>query len=152
MPSRRLYGRAVGWRFTCQEKEKGIASVGYYRDFGRQSVKVKEDLRGLLSELNRQGKSIAAYGASAKGSTLLNFAGLGKEWIGFVADRSTVKQGRLSPGAHLPIVPPEELLKRRPDYTLLLTWNFAEEILEQQQPYRAAGGKFIIPIPKVTVV
>jgi len=95
---------------------------------------------------------VAAYGASAKGSTLLNFFGVGAGDLDFIADRSTYKQGRLAPGTHLPILPPEELLKRRPDYTLLLTWNFAEEILAQQKAYRDAGGKFIIPIPKVKIV
>jgi hypothetical protein len=99
-----------------------------------------------------KGKSLAAYGASAKGSTLLNFCGLGKDLIQFVADRSPYKQGRLTPGTHIPIVPPDELEKRKPEYALLLTWNFAEEILAQQQAYRAAGGKFIIPIPEVKIV
>ena len=82
----------------------------------------------------------------------MNFYGLGKETLEFVADRSTHKQGRLTPGMHLPIVPPEALLEHQPDYTLLLTWNFADEILKQQQEYRNRGGKFIIPIPSVTIV
>jgi hypothetical protein len=72
--------------------------------------------------------------------------------LDFVADRSTYKQGRLTPGTHIPILPPSALLERKPDHTLLLTWNFAEEILEQQKAYRERGGKFIIPIPKVSVV
>ena len=106
----------------------------------------------LLHELRRQGKSVAAYGASAKGSTLLNFFGLGREALDFVADRSTYKQGRLTPGTHIPIVAPDRMLEKRPDYTLLLTWNFAEEIMAQQKTYRDRGGKFIIPIPRVKVV
>jgi len=113
---------------------------------------LKESLVRTVGELRRAGKSVAAYGASAKGSTLLNFFGLGKESLAFVADRSTYKQGRLTPGTHIPILPPTSLLERMPDYTLLLTWNFAEEILEQQKDYRDKGGKFIIPIPKVSVV
>ena len=88
----------------------------------------------------------------AKGSTLLNFCGIGRETLDFVADRSTYKQGRFTPGTHLPIVPAEELARRRPDFTLLLTWNFAEEILRQQQAYRDAGGRFILPVPEVRVV
>src|SRR5258705_6753843 len=90
--------------------------------------------------------------ASAKGSTLLNFFGLGKETLDFVADRSTYKQGRLTPGTHIPIVSPGALVERMPNYTLLLTWNFAEEILDQQKAYRQNGGKFIIPIPRVAIV
>ncbi len=136
----------------AEERAKGVASAAYYDDFGNRVRRIRDDLVTFLSELKVAGKSIAAYGASAKGSTLLNFYGLGAEMLDFVADRSTAKQGRLTPGTHLPIVAPEELLHRRPDYALLLTWNFAEEILKQQQPYREAGGKFIVPLPEVRVV
>jgi hypothetical protein len=109
----------------------------------------------LLRQLRSEGKRIAAYGASAKGSTLLNFYGIGRDQfdcLEFVADRSTAKQGRLTPGSHLPIVPPDDLLRLHPDYALLLTWNFAEEILAQQQAFRDAGGHFIIPLPAVRIV
>jgi hypothetical protein len=99
-----------------------------------------------------QGYRIAVYGASAKGSTLLNYFGIGTETVEFVVDRSDYKQGRYTPGTHLPILPPEELAARRPEYTLLLTWNFAGEILSQQEEYRREGGRFIIPIPRVEVV
>ena len=135
-----------------EEAAKGMSSTAYYEGFTAQVLEIKRSLCALLTDLKRQGKSIAAYGASAKGSTLLNFFGLGCEQLDFVADRSTYKQGRLTPGTHIPIVPPEELLLRHPDYTLLLTWNFADEILAQQQAYRAQGGKFILPIPQVAVV
>ena len=83
---------------------------------------------------------------------MLNFYGIGRETLDFVADRSTAKQGLLTPGSHLPIVGPDELFQRRPDFALLLTWNFAAEILKQQQAYRDAGGKFIVPLPEVRVV
>lgn len=136
----------------AEERAKGVASPRYYEDFGDRVRRIRDDLRKLLGELKAAGKTIAAYGASAKGSTLLNFYGLGRETLDFVADRSTAKQGRLTPGTHLPIVAPEELVRRRPDYALLLTWNFAEEILKQQQAYRDAGGKFIVPLPEVRVV
>ena len=136
----------------ADEKSKGVGSLAYYEGFAAHVLEIKRSLRELLAQLKQQGKSVAAYGASAKGSTLLNFFELGQETLDFVADRSTYKQGRLTPGTHLPIVPPETLLAKRPDFTLLLTWNFAEEILAQQQAYRDGGGKFIIPIPRVTVV
>ena len=136
----------------AEEQRKGINSVGYYQNFARQVFGIRDSLRTLLGQLRSDGKRIAAYGASAKGSTLLNFFGIGKDQLEFVADRSTYKQGRLTPGMHIPIMPPDKLLEARPDYTLLLTWNFAEEILAQQKEYRERGGKFIIPIPKVKVV
>ena len=135
-----------------EEREKGLASLAYYQGFATRVLQLKDALRALLRDVKAQGKSVAAYGASAKGSTLLNFFGLGAEMIDFVADRSSYKQGRLTPGTHLPIVPPEKLAEAQPDYTLLLTWNFAEEILASRRPYREKGGKFIIPIPAVTVV
>lgn len=136
----------------AREAELGVNSLRFYERFARQVHALRQELCSLLAELKRGGHSIAAYGAAAKGSTLLNFFGVGRETLDFVADRSTYKQGRLTPGTHLPIVPPEELLRQRPDYTLLLSWNFADEILAQQQAYRDAGGKFIIPIPRVQIV
>jgi hypothetical protein len=139
-------------QLRAEEQGKGMRSLAYYEGFTQRVLKLKSALLTLLQDLKRQGKSIAAYGASAKGSTLLNFFGLGHETLDFVADRSTYKQGRLTPGTHLPIVSPEKLLDKRPDYTLLLTWNFADEILDQQKPYRVNGGKFIIPIPQLTVL
>ena len=83
---------------------------------------------------------------------MLNVFGIGRESIDFIVDRSTVKQGRYTPGVRLPILAPEALLERRPDYVLLLSWNFADEILEQQSAYRAAGGRFIIPVPEPQIV
>jgi hypothetical protein len=139
-------------RLLEEEKRKGMDSLQFYQGFAERVLAIKQDLRELLQGLKQEGRAIAAYGASAKGSTLLNFFGLGKETIDFVADRSTYKQGRLTPGTHLPIVPPEQLLQRMPDYTLLLTWNFADEILEQQKAYRGKGGKFVVPIPKVAIL
>jgi hypothetical protein len=135
-----------------EEKAKGVMSHSYYGDFEERARDIRDDLVNQLHGLKKKGYSIAAYGASAKGSTLLNYCGIGAEVIDFVADRSSAKQGRLAPGTHLPIVPAEELLVRQPNYTLLLTWNFANEILEQQAEYRRRGGQFIIPIPEVRVV
>ena len=138
--------------FLAQEKKRGVSSPGYYKHFTAHVQELKTSLLELISRLRKEHKAIAAYGAAAKGSTLINFFGLGTDSLAFVTDRSTYKQGRLMPGQHIPILPPEALMEKRPDYTLLLTWNFAEEILAQQKAYREAGGKFIIPIPRVTVV
>ena len=135
-----------------EEEEHGVNTAGFYQDFATRADTIRSHLYSKLDELHREGKRVAAYGASAKGSTLLNYVAPPPEWLEFVADRSTYKQGRLSPGLHLPIVPAEELLARQPDFTVLLTWNFADEILAQQAEYRARGGKFIVPIPKVEEV
>jgi hypothetical protein len=112
---------------------------------------VKADLIQFLQEQQTSGKRVAAYGASAKGSTLLNYVGAAAETLEFIADRSIHKQGKLSPGVHVPIVSAEELVARAPDYALLLVWNFAEEVMAQQQAYRDAGGKFAIPLPDLRI-
>jgi SAM-dependent methyltransferase len=136
----------------AEEQQRGMKTIGFYRDFAGRVLALKDKLRTVLAELKAKGKRIAAYGAAAKGSTLLNTFDIGTETLDFVVDRSTYKQGRLMPGVRLPILAPEALAERMPDYTLLLTWNFADEILRQQAEYRARGGKFIVPIPDVTVV
>jgi SAM-dependent methyltransferase len=135
-----------------EENQLGVASLAYYQDFTANASAIRDQLREQINALKAEGKTLAAYGAAAKGSTLLNFCGITADDLAFVADRSPHKQGKLMPGAHVPIVPPEELADRAPDVTLLLAWNFADEILAQQQTYRDAGGKFLIPIPEVHLV
>lgn len=136
-------------QLLAEERQKGVQTEDYYVGFAERVHQIRLRLKELVLNLKASRKSIAAYGASAKGSTLLNFYGIGAETIDFVADRSTAKHGRLTPGTHIPIVPAEELSRRRPDYALLLTWNFAEEILRQQIAYQKAGGKFILPVPTI---
>lgn len=134
------------------EKAGGIATLAPYLDFARRVEALKTELLRVLADLKAAGKTVAAYGAAAKGSTLLNYFGIGTETLDFVADRSTYKQGRYMPGVHVPIFAPTELARRQPDACLLLTWNFAEEILAQQREYREKGGTFIIPVPEVRTV
>jgi hypothetical protein len=138
-------------RLLKEEAEWGVRQPESYQQFGVRVAKLRADLLSLLRELKAKGKRIAAYGASAKGSTLLHYLQIGRETLDYVVDRSTVKQGRYTPGSHLKIHDPAKLLEDAPDYALLLTWNFAEEILAQQKQYRAQGGRFIIPIPEVRV-
>ena len=135
-----------------EETAKGVAAIEFYRDIGRQARRLQASLAQLLAGLKANGKSVAGYGASAKGSTLLNFVSPAAGTLEFIADRSPHKRGTFTPGLHFPVVGPEALEERRPDYTLLLTWNFAAEIMQQQQNYRTAGGKFILPVPHLKIV
>lgn len=141
---------AVSARATAllaEEVAWGVDALEPYRAFAERVTEIRRNLRALLWRLRASGKRIAAYGASAKGSTLLNFCGIGPETLDFVVDRSTVKQGKFTPGTQLKIHAPDKLLEEMPDYTLLLTWNFADEILKQQAEYQKRGGKFILPVP-----
>lgn len=135
-----------------QEHKCGMTSSTLYSDFGDRVRKLKSELVRVLNGLRKEGKTIAAYGAAAKGSTLLNYAGIDRNTIDFVVDRSTYKQGLLMPGTGIPILHQDELQKRMPDYTLILAWNFADEIVMQQSGYLEKGGRFIIPIPTVQVI
>lgn len=139
-------------RLLDDERQAGVGDAEFYKDFGDKVRTLKKDLVARLHDLTAKKSRIAAYGASAKGSTLLNYCGIGRETLEFVADRSTVKQGMYTPGTHLPIKAAEALLQEKPDHVLLLTWNFADEILEQQAAYRKQGGRFIIPVPEPQIV
>jgi SAM-dependent methyltransferase len=136
----------------AEEERLGLTRIEYYRDFGLRVERIRAQLMDTLRELRNDGKRIAGYGAPAKGCTLLNYFGIGRDFLPYTVDRNHFKQGRHMPGTHQPVHAPERLLEDRPDYLLLLPWNFADEILGQQAEYRAGGGKFIIPIPELRIV
>ncbi len=135
-----------------EEKVNGLAGEQCYQSFSNKVIALREKIRTSLCELKKSGNQIAAYGAPAKGNTLLNYCGIGSAIIDFTVDRSPYKQGRFLPGSHIPVLSPEALMQRRPDYTVILPWNIADEIIAQQQDYLRGGGQFIIPIPEIRVV
>ncbi|MBI4397615.1 MAG: methyltransferase, partial [Candidatus Omnitrophica bacterium] len=139
-------------KWILEEKKEGIDKINFYENFSGKVGNLKSSLKNLILSLKKTGKRIAAYGASAKGCTLLNYAGIGKESIDFIVDRNPHKQGLRMPGVNLEVFPPGKLLQVRPDFVLLLAWNFQKEILKQQARFRKQGGKFIIPIPEVAIV
>jgi len=139
-------------RFMAEEESLGMRSFDYYADFADRVETVRRELLALLQRLKNDGARIAGYGAAAKGSTLLNYVGIDTSLLDYVVDRNVHKQGCYMPGVHLPIRDPRALVEDRPDYTLLLAWNFADEIRRQQAEYEQLGGKFIVPVPKPAIV
>jgi SAM-dependent methyltransferase len=135
-----------------EEEAVGLTKTGYYTSFAERVQENLQALRRMLAELKAEGKRIAAYGAAAKGTIMLNALGVGTETVEFVVDRNVHKHGKKMPGVHVPIFDPSELVRRMPDYTLILPWNFKDEILEQQRQYRSRGGRFIVPVPRPHVV
>jgi len=131
-----------------EEERIGLRSVESFRGFADRVRALGDELTATLAELKASGQSIAAYGAAAKGAVLLNAFRIDARTIDFVADRSPHKAGRFMPGVRIPVASADRLANARPDVCLLLTWNFADEILEQQAAYRAAGGRFLIPVPE----
>ena len=122
------------------------------RDFAARADRLRNALRERIAALRDEGRSLAAYGAAAKGTVLLNFAGIDAATCAFVADRNPHKQGRRMPGVGIPIVGPEAIAERRPDVLLLLAWNLADEILAQQEGFVQRGGRFLVPVPEPRLV
>jgi 2-polyprenyl-3-methyl-5-hydroxy-6-metoxy-1,4-benzoquinol methylase len=136
----------------AQERRKGWDNLAPYLEFARRVEMLRDRLRMLLRDLRHQGQRVAAFGAPAKGNTLLNYCGLGPELLEYAAERAPLKIGLYTPGMHIPVIEEAEAMLDPPDYFLLLPWNFADELLAKSQAYRAAGGRFIIPIPAPRIV
>ena len=134
------------------EERAGLFEKDTYVQFARRVDALRDETLALLRSLKAKGKRLAAYGASARGNTVLNYYGIGPDLIDFVADRNSLKQGLYSPGMHIPVREPESLVRERPDYVLLLAWNFADEVIAQQAEYLQGGGTFILPLPEVKLV
>lgn len=148
--SRAASSRLVAMR--AEESAAGLDRPGTYADWGREVVALKMDLLELLIGLKRQGARIAAYGAPAKGNTLLNYCGIKSDFIDFTVDRAPSKQNRFLPGSRIPVLPVEAVAQAKPEYLLVLPWNLRAEILEQMAFIRDWGGRFILPAPKPEIV
>ena len=139
-------------KFLEKEKNLGLDKMETYVNFAKSVEKNKSELKDLLLRLKEENKKIVGYGAAAKGNTLLNYFQIDNKILDFIVDDSLLKQGLYTPGTHIPIFSPDRLKENRPDYLLLLAWNYAESILKKEQKLRDAGVKFIIPVPKVKTV
>jgi hypothetical protein len=133
------------------ETISGLQNIETYIDFQPRADKIKNDLISFLIDQKRNGKTVAAYGAAAKGNTLLNYAGVKPDLLPFVCDASLAKQGRFMPGSHIPILSPEAIQSLCPDYVLILPWNIAEEVKSQNQSVRTWGGEFVTAVPHLRI-
>ncbi len=133
------------------EEAIGIQTEKYYLAFQVRAEKVKDDFVNFLADAKRQGKIVAAYGAAAKGNTLMNFAELGSDLIQYVVDKNPAKQGKFMPGSRIPIVSPEALHSQRPDYLVILPWNIADEVTQQNAALAKLGTQFVTAVPKLEI-
>jgi hypothetical protein len=134
------------------ELDAGLRRVETYGRFAEQVKETKRNLLEFLIAAKRAGKSIVGYGAPAKGNTLLNYCGIGNDFLDYTVDRNPRKQGRFLPGSHLPICSPDRVRETKPDYLLILPWNLKDEIVQQMAFVREWGGSFVVPIPRVEVL
>lgn len=136
----------------AEEDARGMASDGFYTAFQAQAEQVKNDFLRFLLQAQAEGKSVAGYGAAAKGNTLMNFGGVKSDLVPFVCDAAPSKQGKLLPGSHLPILAPDVLKDRRPDYLIIFPWNIAAEVMEQNRALAEAGTRFVTAVPELKIV
>jgi len=146
----RADGAAVA-RILAEEIASGLQDLATYQRFQCEADKVKNKLLAFLIEANLAGKTVAAYGAAAKGNTLMNYAGVKPDLVSFVCDAASSKQGKFMPGSHIPILAPKELRERRPDYVLILPWNIADEVVKSNEFVREWGGKFVVAVPALRI-
>ena len=135
-----------------EEKAKGMQTTEYYDGFQNKADRVKYDLIDFLIKQKKDGKKVAAYGAAAKGNTLLNYCGIKRGLIEFVVDASPYKQGMFLPGSHIPVVKEDEIKKIKPDYVLILPWNIKNEITKQLGYIREWDGRFVVAVPEIKVI
>lgn len=135
----------------AREAQAGILGADYYADFQANADRVKNDFLVFLLEARRQGKSVAAYGAAAKGNTLMNYAGVRPDLVAFVVDRNPAKQGKYMPGSRIPIVDESALKQQKPDYVVVLPWNLKSEVMQQLAYVRAWGGQFVTAVPTLQI-
>jgi len=134
-----------------EETRHGMFEMEYYQSFQQKVDRVKNSLVSFLIEKKREGKKVVAYGAAAKGNTLLNYCGIKKDLLPFVVDASPHKQGKFLPGVHIPVTSEEQIHKHKPDFVLILPWNLKQEISEQLEYIRNWGGQFVVSIPEVHI-
>lgn len=151
-PSRNPQHSPIAKEFVSAELEAGLGTNAPYRRFATNVAAIRSRLCELVISLKDSGEAVAAYGAPAKGNTLLNYCGITADMIDYVTDTTPAKQGRYTPGTRIPVVHPSALVERTPDYALLLAWNYKDSILKKETEYRKNGGKFIVPIPYPTIV
>lgn len=133
----------------AEESARGLQAMATYQNFQARANKIKDDLLSFLIEKKRAGKKIAAYGAAAKGNTLLNYAGIKPDLLPFVCDAAAAKQGKYMPGSHIPILPPSALAASAPDYVLILPWNIAAEVKQQNEALASQGVQFVTAVPRL---
>lgn len=137
---------------VAAEVQAGLTTLARYERFAKDVEKSARTIRNLLIDLKERGKTVAGYGAPAKGNTLLNYGGIGVELLPYTVDKNPRKVNLYTPGMHIPVLPTSVLLQKQPDYLFILAWNFTEEIMKQQREYREHGGQFIVPLPEPKVV
>jgi 2-polyprenyl-3-methyl-5-hydroxy-6-metoxy-1,4-benzoquinol methylase len=139
-------------RMRQLERDGGLGDMAVYKAFEERVRATKRDALDFLIKAKRDGKSVAAYGAAAKGNTLLNYCGVRGDMVDYIVDKNPYKQSRFAPGTHVPIYGPDRLAETRPDYVLILPWNIRDEVVEQMKSIREWGGRFVVAIPRVEVL